>query len=491
MIWKDSPDEPHHDTGGQPVSATDTEPLRIQEQAATAPVVQDDGTVLLHLIRPCVGKGKGRHLYQADMLEANAHKFGGWRMYVDHETDAERRARGGLPRSVKDLGGIVLESHWDPSVPAEGRFGAGAVIGKVRPIKAVGDLVALHPSLVESSINARATGVRPVNAEGGRALLVEGIEDKGSVDWVTEGGAGGKVASLREAIDSSTPEDQELALLESMTDEELRAHLLTTRPSVLREASASDPDGDGDDDSDELAALIKKYKAKGLSDALAKNAATRELKNKGKSEVKEGADPAADPAVDPEGGDVARPTTEDITEALQAPEVKTVITDLIEAAVNSRMATERAAIRAEAFTDAERQIELRDLRDAAHTQIREARLPAEFERRALAQFAITSDGPTDALDVFEAYDENNVVTATAEAVLRESVDAVIADSRALVGSLRPTRVRGAGAQAAVEGEGKTDGAETRDHIGDATRALLQEANIDPDKAFVSDHALVG
>lgn len=489
------------------MSKREPAPLHLQETAAAPPAIEDDGTVKLQLIRPCVGRGKGRHVYEADMLSKNAHKFGGWPMYIDHETAAERKARGGLPRSVKDIGGIVLESHWDPNVPAEGRFGAGAVVGTVRPIKQVGDLVELHPSLVESSINATAIGVKPVIREGGRAWLVEGIEDKGSVDWVTEGGAGGKVvAALLESIDTSR-EDQEAELFDSLTDEELREHLSKTRPGVLVEAwptkgkGKGKSDGDAEDDgpggdggADEAEEdLVAKMVKKGMPEALAKKAAKRQLAAKAQEAAVTPPVPAVPPVTTPNEGDaVADVTREQIEEAvLQSPEVATLIQDMVAQGLQSQLTEATTRIRAEAYADAERQIELRDLRDAAHQQIRESRLPEAFATRAMAEFDVTRDGPTYALDVFEAYDDDGNVVKSAEEVLREVVEAVIQDQRELVGSLSKTRVRGQGS-ATSDGDGDEAKTGKRDTVGPLTRALaMQEAHIDPDKAFGGDLALQG
>lgn len=474
----------------EPVDVPGEADLDLQEAISSpATTVNADGTVMMHLIRPCIGRGKGRHLYEADMLQKNAGIFGGWRMYIDHETEQQRRARGGLPRSVKDLGGVVLESKWDPSVPANGRFGAGAVVAKVRPIKEISSLIDLHPSLVESSINARATGVRPVTRDGGRAWLVEGLESKGSVDWVTDGGAGGKVVELLEAVHSSSPADQEAALYDSMTDDELRDHIALTRPAVLQEAAASAP-GDGDGDEGDMEDEIKALMAKGLSRPLAIKACQRKAAAAKKTQEAEVTPPAA---TDPnnEGGVVAQVTAEDIREAvLQSPEVADLIGDLVEARLTERLGEERTQIRAEAFTDAQREIELRDLRDRAQTRIREAALPAAFEARALAEFAITSQGPTEALDCFEAYDAEGNVSATAEDVLDQVVEAVIDEQRGLVASLRPTRVRGMGPQGAAGDGGEGGEGAKPDRLGDLTRSHLQEAGIDPEK-FQESLALRG
>lgn len=486
--------------------STPAEALDIQEAAAAPPQVKGDGHVTLHLIRPCVGRGKGRHVYEAGMLAENAHKFGGWRMFINHDTDQERRARGGLPRSVNDLGGIVTEAHWDPTVPAEGRFGAGAVVGTVKAVPKIVELLKVDPSLVESSINARATAVREVTREGGRAWLVEGIEPKGTVDWVTDGGAGGKVVeSLLEAVAQGTTDEEEIALFESMTDDELREHLAKTRPGVLVVEAAKPKADDADDDTGDSGkgaaydAEYKKLIAKGLPPALAKKAAAKHAADA--ASAKEGAvEPGKDdPDPKDEGGAVAQITTEQIQEALATPEAAEAIGKIAGeiAATKITEAVEAARIqaRAEASADTDRAIEIRDMRDDAVAQIREAKLPAAFEARALAKFALVNGEPTDALDVFEATDEDGKLVKPLADVLREAVAEEIAEQRALVASLKPTRVTGQGtASPAGDGKALKEGEEQPkvDKLGPLTRSLMQEAGFnDPDKAFDSEFALRG
>lgn len=482
-------------------SDDESTPLDLQESVAAPATVQKDGTVLMQLIRPCVGRGKGRHVYEAKMLREHAGVFTNWKMYVDHDTDAERKSRGGLPRSVKDLGGIVTESYWDESVPAEGRFGQGAVMGKVRAIDAVAELVKLHPSLVESSINARATGVQPVERDGKRAWLVEGIEPTGTVDWVTEGGAGGKVVSLLEAAVSGTPEEQEAALFESMTDEELVEQIKTTRPGVLalveaamppqfKKKSGGEGDGDPEDVQDKGAdedyeKLVEKYTKSGMSPEMAARAAKAKLAGKPQEAAEQGGDPPTPPATPNEGGAVTQVTAEDIKEAIVTdPEIGQVIRDLVEAGIGEARAQIENTARAQAYADTDRLIEVRDLRDTAHTLIREAKLPVEFEKRALAEFDIVEGAPTAALDQFEDVDEESgEVTKTADAALREAVEHVISEQRTLVASLKPTRVVGQGPGSKPAGDGEA-GSQKADKVGPLTRSMLLEAGFtDPDKVY--------
>lgn len=476
-------------TGSDPES--EQGPLAISEATASKPLaVDEDGNVLIHMIRPCIGRGKGRHVYEAKMLESNAAKMRGWRMFVNHQSVSERKAKGGLPRDVEHLGGRVLESWWDASVPAQGRFGAGAIVGRVRPTPPIRELIQNDPELLETSINATATGVRPVMKDGARAWLVEGIEDKGTVDWVSEGGAGGRVApvSILEAV-YGTADEQEAAMLDSITDDELREHLASHRPGVLEaakpKADPPDPADKAEDakdkGADEEEELVASFMKKGLSRALAEKAAKRQL-----ASAQEGAGDNGDD----DKGDEVPVTAEQVEEALASPEVQKTIAGLIEAAVEKKVAESHDRIRAETRVDSERAIEIRDLRDRAHKIIREAKLPPLYEEESLAKFDLVEGEPTDALDLYEAVnEESGEVEKSAMDVLEESVTAEVERQRRLVGSLRPTRVRGqgAGTTALQEGEdkdGKGDEKKKKpDRVGPLTATLLQEASIDPDKAY--------
>jgi carbon monoxide dehydrogenase subunit G len=457
--------------------------LKLHETAQLVEGVADDGTVLLHLIRPCIGRGRGRHLYEADMLERNAGNFAGWKMYVDHQSPEARKAAGGLPRSIRDLGGRILESWWDPNVPAEGRFGQGAVVGRAKPTPFVASLIEHDPGLVESSINSNATGVKPIMRDGVRVMLVEGIQKKGTVDWVTEAGAGGKVVELMEAAAADADE----TFLESLEDDEFAAYLENARPGLLdalAEAKGKKGDGDAEDKADggadedaELQAKCKAYEKKGLPHGMAMKAAKRAMA----SAVKEAAGKDEDMDVTPEA----------LAEALSDPQVAAAFLPLIEAAVEERVAgmveaaiaEERDMIRAEARADADRQIELRDLRDQAHDLIAEAKLPEALAESMRAEFALVEGIPTIALDVVDDYDADGNRTKTASEVLAEAVTESVTRGRDLVAQLNPTRVRAVPGTTKPDGETPT-GDQKPDRLGDRTRALLESAGVpSPDDVY--------
>lgn len=188
--------------------ATVDEAMRVSEaaptgvlEAAAGSLFRADGAVKLHVIRPCSGKGRGRHVYEADMLKREAGKFTGWPMYIDHETPEQVRASGGQPPSIFKLGGEILESWWDPNVPAEGRFGQGSVDAWVMPSPWMAQMIEKFPRQVQASVNTFATATKPRRSGNVLEHVVEGFVDHGSVDWVTRAGAGGGIdTSVLESV---------------------------------------------------------------------------------------------------------------------------------------------------------------------------------------------------------------------------------------------------------------------------------------------------
>jgi hypothetical protein len=196
-------------------------------EAKAGSLFRDDGAVKIHIMRPCAGQGRGGHVYEASMLQNEAGKFVGWPMYIDHESPEQVKANGGLPPSIFKLGGEVLESWWDPNVPAEGRFERGAVEGWVMPSPWMAQLIERFPRQVQASLNTYATGTKP-RRSGNRVLnVVEGFVNEGSVDWVTKAGAGGGIdTSVLESVMESWWSEQSAS---SDTAEWLRKH----RPAVV------------------------------------------------------------------------------------------------------------------------------------------------------------------------------------------------------------------------------------------------------------------
>lgn len=397
-------------------------------------VFDAQGRVPVVVIRPGVGKGKGRHLYEARMLEENAHKFAGWKMFINHQSPEAKKAAGGLPRDVRDLGGRLTETWWDPAFPADPVKGhdQGAVLGLARPVPFIRELVENDPDILEASIAASATGVHPKIVGGQRAWCVEGIHDRGSLDWVTEAGAGGRVAPLLEAAYSSD-EDMDTALLESLTDDEFKQYIRSNRPDLdLAEAGSLNPnEGDEMDVTPEA-----------LQEAISKS-----------------------PHL--------------LVEAMQqSPEAQSFLVGLMEATLEQ----EREVIRAEVRAETQREMALRDMRDEAHAVIAESRLPESWQSGLRARFDLVEGSPTADLDVADEVDDDGNVTKAALATLRESVETAIADEQARLRDASPTRVRNQGASASVTPGSRSSSAVKPSDTGWG-RFLQENAHTNPDDAF--------
>lgn len=234
-------------------------------------VVADDGTVRLAIIRPCMSRGKRLQglppIYSAEMLRANASVFEGWPMFVDHVlsegmSEAENEAVGKVVeilfearrrvgRSVRDIGGRIIETWWDPNYthPDDSKYGheKGAIMAKAKPTPDIAALIEHDPELIHVSIHASPTGFRPATKGGRRGMLIEGIRSNpaGSVDWVVRPGAGGRVLtqegeaeilSVVEGVYGDNHQLQGAAVIdfENMSDSELQEYLADNRPGVLK-----------------------------------------------------------------------------------------------------------------------------------------------------------------------------------------------------------------------------------------------------------------
>lgn len=447
--------------------------LELSEAIAvgTAGTIRADGLVPLHIIRPGIGRGRGKHLYEARMLEeaVSQGRFKGWKMFVDHQSPEAKKAQGGLPRSVRDLGGIVKEAWWDPNVPADPARGwaQGAVVGLAKPTRLIASLIEDDPDLVEASISATATSVKPVQRGRDTVWLVEGIRPRGSVDWVTEAGAGGKVAPLIEALVESADYSEELEMLEGGTatngapSREELAEWIAGQPDLLE--AAIELAEAGDDEGDNKFTVREGHNRGGNMDGLELLEAALESD---------------------EGSAFLDAKVRESFARVVAPSLR----DLVEAAIED----ERELVRAEGRAESERIVEVRDLRDYAVQTITEARLPDTFKTELLEQYAIVDGKPTPKLDVVaEENEETGAVVKSAEQVLREELGEDIARKQAQAREIGGTRVRGQGETgrktpeaAAVEGgeEGKKpEVTEAKSTGSPRTDALLEAANIEADE----------
>lgn len=469
--------------------------LELHEAAAARPsALAPDGSCLIHIIRPGRGLGKGSHFYPDRMLQENAHVFTGWNVYIDHESPEALRARGGLPRSLSDVGGVIEESWWDPAVPAEGRFGQGAVVGRLRPIRDLKAIIEELPQAARFSIKAKATDVTEGMEEGRRVWVVEGIRDNppGSVDAVTLDGAGGKVAALLEAqpedatflreaeeqLEESKRRAQgkklgfplydeeharaSLALVEATGSDELKQQvgeaiqLLYPHIDVQEVTTESPEEGEGE--------TVKEL-MEALRDPESEVAqAVREMAKKEAAEIVEA-------EVDQRVEKVREETREEVRE-----ELKTEF--------DERLRTEVEEARSEERAKTDREKELQSLRADAHEIIEGAELGSEkLVAKLKALFDIEESGdPTEPLDLVDRVDGDGKVVKSAKDQLREAVEAEIADAREVLAEVKPTKVEGQGGgnEVVETAEQKTTGTGEDKRF---YRELMEDAGVDPDEAF--------
>lgn len=195
-------------------------------ESSTALIVPKKGPLFEHLggdeyrgkfalIRPCQSRGRAirgyQPIYEPSMLAEHAAVFADWPMYGDHLNEAlaeefmEKLSE--LGRSIKELGGRVASSWYDPDLVMEGDeekgYRKGGVVGWVHPQPWTREMLNADRHILETSINAWPTGVkvgRPSWDTSKKGAVVEGIRRKpmGSVDFVFRGGAGGRPMAVSE-----------------------------------------------------------------------------------------------------------------------------------------------------------------------------------------------------------------------------------------------------------------------------------------------------
>jgi hypothetical protein len=404
-------------------------------------VFEEDGTCRIAIIRPCVSNGKRIRglppIYTPAMLAENAAVFTGWRMFGDHMTEGlaeeliEKLAEGGFKldplveavrkrsRSIWDLGGRLVKTHYDPEFTTredDSRgFRPGAVIGRVLPQPPIRAMLEADPEILRTSINAWPRSARPGAAPWApatRGMIIEGIRSKpeGSVDWVVRDGAGGHVLK----------EDVELAvsLLESYYDaargngDEMTDELKTMTPEQLREKLEADRP-------DVLEALGITPRSKQTPAAPA---------------------PASAPAPAASAPTLTL-TEEELTARIEAAtsKVKEDLTGQIDGIDD--LVEERASELIRERGEAEQ------LEEFAHGLIKGAGLPSGWTNDLLRRYSVLPSGPSPALLV-EAETDKEGNEKSAKDVLAESIKADIRHAVELIQESggRP-RVRGLGADA--------------------------------------------
>jgi len=178
-----------------------------------------DGILPIRIIVPGFNSSKNRHYSEAAVADAGR-IFEGSKMYADHQTEAEEEA---MPeRSIKNWVATLKETKVSESGNAIGvaHIHAGWFQEMVSNLYKAGNLGQLG-----TSINCLGKGSKQT-IDGTDTISVEGLErgNFGSVDFVTEAGAGGQ-AGLRESAHDSF---LDVELVDLATLREARPDLVKT-----------------------------------------------------------------------------------------------------------------------------------------------------------------------------------------------------------------------------------------------------------------------
>lgn len=404
------------------------------------PVFNSEGMGKAVLIRPCVSRGKRIRglppIYTPGMLEGHATVFAGWPMYLDHMPAELAEAAAKRGRSVKELGGQIVTPFWlkDFTQEYDGDFGyqPGGVLAEIWATPFLRNLVGENPNLLHTSIAAWPTSGKPAKVPWNskvKGMNIEGIrrQPQGSVDFVPRGGAGGRLL-LQEGEDPDTRgwpepswEEEDRRLVVSL------AEAVYASPAMTEPTTPTQPD-------------FSKMDPAAFRSWVAENAShlTGTL-----------AESETAPTTPPPGG----LTAEDVKRIVQEATADLPRADDFEQRLVERM-TE---------TNTERE-EQRELSRIAENMIREAEgIPASWKSDLQARYAMLPSGPSPALLVESATDDDGKDLSEAD-VLRANVQADLDHARELIAE--------ATGKPRVTGEG----AGTRKSVGD-DRPKVREGKV--------------
>lgn len=176
--------------------------------------VRKDGTFPIRIIKP--GWGSSGY-YSKDVLQRDIPKVfpAGTHMHFDHPTVTENRERP--ERSVKTIAAVTSSLPvWQENGPA----GPGMYAEAQARTAYRADIEELAPHIGVSIVASghRKTGI----AEGRKGPVIESIHAGGSIDFVTQAGAGGQVISLFEAARGRSISDPIEEEVEIVSEAELK-----------------------------------------------------------------------------------------------------------------------------------------------------------------------------------------------------------------------------------------------------------------------------
>lgn len=169
------------------------------DQLAEGSYDANTGELTLTVIKPGFNKSKGRY-YPAAMLKRDYGIFEGAKMFADHQTDAESKAK---PEGSVNNWVASIKKPW---VESDGTVKAKAAVIDP-PFKAKLEELNKQNLLHEMGVSIRAIGeASPAEVQGTKTNLVESLVRARSVDFVTYAGAGGQVEAI-EANNDGTDVD--------------------------------------------------------------------------------------------------------------------------------------------------------------------------------------------------------------------------------------------------------------------------------------------
>ncbi len=202
-----------------------TEQVRLSFVPLRESAISGDGRVAVKIIQP--GWGSSAY-YPAEVLRRDGPAvFGeGTKMFWNHATPTEEseRPEGDLNNYV---GRLVTGATWNDRGPlGPGLYAEAEVFESYR-----GQVEEKRPELSIRAFGRAVTGA----AEGRQGRIVQELLAARSVDWVTEGGAGGQIVALTEAARSATVELREAHNLAEWLESRLHLALTTIADDLFGE----------------------------------------------------------------------------------------------------------------------------------------------------------------------------------------------------------------------------------------------------------------
>lgn len=166
--------------------------------ALTEGAVRKDGTATIKLMTP--GWGTSGY-YPKDVIARDGPSIftAGTKMFADHPTAQEEAARP--ERSLNDLAAVLTTgARWEDLGPdGPGLYAEAKVYEAWR--KPLDEMAA------DTGVSIRAFGVAKVGeAEGRKGPIIQSINVRKSVDFVTDAGRGGRIVPLAEAARNRNPQ---------------------------------------------------------------------------------------------------------------------------------------------------------------------------------------------------------------------------------------------------------------------------------------------